>query len=858
MADFPKLPGIPSINPVKDQTLSAILRPIKESIEIIGNAVTGLPLPNGQIIDAGFNPSITGGGTPTGSNGYDPLIDYTPPPAPTGLSIQGAFSNILLDWDEPTYANHAYTEVWRATTNSLGAAVLIGFAPGLVYSDSVGTHNTYYYWIRFVSQANVAGPYNGVTGTVGITALDPAYALEVLTGQITQTQLYSTLSNTINLITAPSSTANSVNARVAQEASDRAAAVLAEASARATQDQVLQTQIDTLVAASSGDFQDLIAAIETEQTARIAADTAEATARETLAAQMRGTYTGTDVALVTTGLMYSERTARASADGALSSSITALSSTVSSNYTTLNSAITTEQTTRANADTALSSSISSVSAIASSKNVTYRQSTAPTSPVAGDVWYDTSAENLSKRWNGSLWETVQDLRIGTNTAAITAEQTARANADTALATSITNLTSTVNNNYTTLNSAITTESSTRASADTTLSNQITTLQSTVTTNNNTLTAAISTEASTRASVDGGLLAQYTVKVDVNGRVAGFGLASTTSGGTPTSSFIVIADKFAIVKPADTGGTPVVPFVVGTVDGVSTVAISNAVIQDAAITNAKIANLAVDSAKIANAAIVSAKIADANIVTAKIADAAITTAKIANASIGTAQIANAAINTALISDAAITTAKIADANITNVKIADAAITTAKIGDAAITTAKIGDATITGAKIAAATIGSANIGDAQITNAKIGNAEVDTIKIAGNAVTLPVAVYTDGGVTVLYDQGVGYPTTVQSAGISSSGAPKLISFCCNTDAIQPDPNTGGAPYYGYSLHRNGAVLTSGLLSAFSNETLVINFVDTAGAGYYTYELRMGASGATYGTVRKRTLSILEVKR
>ena len=46
-----------------------------------------------------------------------------------------------------------------------------GFAPGAVYSDPVGTSKSYYYWIRFVSQANVAGPYNSSTGTLGGTGL---------------------------------------------------------------------------------------------------------------------------------------------------------------------------------------------------------------------------------------------------------------------------------------------------------------------------------------------------------------------------------------------------------------------------------------------------------------------------------------------------------------------------------------------------------------------------------------------------------------------------------------------------------------------------------------------------------------
>jgi hypothetical protein len=173
MADLPKLPGIPSISPVKDTTVAAILRPMKESLEILGSAIAGTALPNGSTITGGFNPVITGGGGT--DTGYDPATDYTPPPAPTGLTISAGFTNILLSWDEPNtsgaFRNYAYAEIWRSPTNVLGSAVLQGFTVAAVYADPVGTSKTYYYWIRFVSQANVAGPYNSSVGTIGGTGL---------------------------------------------------------------------------------------------------------------------------------------------------------------------------------------------------------------------------------------------------------------------------------------------------------------------------------------------------------------------------------------------------------------------------------------------------------------------------------------------------------------------------------------------------------------------------------------------------------------------------------------------------------------------------------------------------------------
>lgn len=65
---------------------------------------------------------------------------------------------------------------------------------------------------------------------------------------------------------------------------------------------------------------------------------------------------------------------------------------------------------------------------------------------------------------------------------------------------------------------------------------------------------------THARSINGLEAQYTVKIDANGRVAGYGLASTLKNGTPESKFIVNVDRFGI---GATGKADVFPFVVDT-------------------------------------------------------------------------------------------------------------------------------------------------------------------------------------------------------------------------------------------------------------------------------------------------------
>ena len=76
----------------------------------------------------------------------------------------------------------------------------------------------------------------------------------------------------------------------------------------------------------------------------------------------------------------------------------------------------------------------------------------------------------------------------------------------------------------------------------------------------------SVEISEQATAIDGIEAQYTVKVNNNGVVSGFGFASTTASSAATSAFTIQADRFAIVAPSDstnalnlTPASSVVPF-----------------------------------------------------------------------------------------------------------------------------------------------------------------------------------------------------------------------------------------------------------------------------------------------------------
>lgn len=353
-----------------------------EDLRLIDDAAKSSEDPEGEGEDGG------GGDKPPG---YNPGTDPTVPPQPTGFRVDGGYGVIMLDWDTPQslYKNHSYTEIWRNTVDVIGNAVLIGTTIAAVYTDPVPASRTYYYWIRFVSQANVTGPYNSTSGTVGTSAIDVPAVLNALTGQITQSQLYADLGARIDLIDGDEGLPGSFAYRWRQ---------------MYDQNQAQFTYLD-----------------------RLYADLNSAVARTS----------------------------------------TTLSTTVGQNTTSI----------------------------------------------------QVNAESIN-----------------------------------------------------------------------------------------------------------GIQAKYTVKIDNNGYVSGYGLISTANTGTPTSEFAVRADKFYVASPTGPGITPIVPFVVQT-----TPTTINGVYVPVGVY--------MDAAYIQNGTITSAKIGDAVITNAKIANAAIDSAKIANLAVGSAQIAN---------------------------------------------------------------------------------------------------------------------------------------------------------------------------------------------------------------------------
>lgn len=501
----------------------------------------------------GSNGFIGGGGVGI-IPGDGPVLDI--PPAPTGVQVNGAFQNILIQWDKPTFVGFSYAEVWAATSNTFADRVLVGTSTASLFSHQVGNGQTRYYWVRFVNTQDVAGPFNSTTGIGDSTVIDIGAQMALLSEELQDLPGYTAITTLItNGDVATAATANAA-ARVIRSTS--APTTRDDSSALVQSDVWIDTDDNNQMyirnasnngweEARDGTLVTLVNSINTQQgtnTTNIATATSDIITLTTANSSRASEITALESTIndSSTGLaaahsaISTEATTRASADTALATDITNLTSTVGTNT----SDIATEQTTRANADTALATDIT----------------------------------NLTST-------------VNSNTSAISTEQTTRANADSALATDITNLTSTVNSNT----SAISTEATTRANADSALTTSINNLTSTVGSNS----SSITTLSTTTADIDGNLDAMYVIQAatesDSSVSFAGMVIGSNADSGTGAQSYVQFqADKFAIWNGTSAN---VAPFIVSG----GTVFMKDAMIQNGAITNAKIQDATIDNAKI---------------------------------------------------------------------------------------------------------------------------------------------------------------------------------------------------------------------------------------------------------------------
>jgi hypothetical protein len=536
-----KIPGFPKLPADASPAMRRYLESVAEALEIrLGRrgdsrdrAITAR-----ELIDSGLavegKPFILGQSQssllPIGTD----VNETDLPTAPTGFEATGAYSVVILEWDQAylQYSPHAYTEVWRHTVDQLADAILVGVEHGSVFTDQVGSAQSYYYWVRHVNTRDQKGPWNSSVGTFAETAVDVEFMLELLTGEITESQLYSTLTSRINLI--DGNGAGSVNVRIGQEIADeviarntailaetnaRIAAIQAEASARTTAlsaeastraqalidealarsngDAAVEQQITTLTSTTLPGNYASIAALQQEATARTDADSAEATSRETLATQMRGSYNGTDVNQLSAGLVFSEKTSRVTADSALSTRSDVLEATVNNPTTGLvatRATLTNDYYTSAQADSAISTATQSLASIASLGNYTTTADLTSTYYTRADTdsAISTATQNLVSTTTLGNYTTTADLTVNYYT---------RTDTDSAISTATQNLVSTTTlGNYTTT-ADLNTNYYTKTDADSAIASAVTTLGATVTGANYATNATLTTSYYTKTDAD---------------------------------------------------------------------------------------------------------------------------------------------------------------------------------------------------------------------------------------------------------------------------------------------------------------------------------------------------------------------
>ena len=370
-----------------------------------------------------------------------------------------------------------------------------------------------------------------------------------------------------------------------------------------------------------------MAALQQETTARVAGDQAEATARETLATQIRGGYTGDDPSKLASGLLYTERQARITAQEAEVTERKKLESTVNDNHAAVTqelATLTTEQEAQATTLSGLqvtvgknTADITTVTKAVADNNKAQTTALAAVKATTDKNTADISTETTARTdGDSALGRRIDSLKVDVdgNTAsrdagivgnvtnalanfmAFSDQRVTFAVGETKTMAEISDVrktsadaTSAVAEQVTTLKATVEQNGQTNAAAITRIDKAVTDLESATATSIQQVTASIGqtnanvqTTSEAVADINGKLSAQWGVKVQVeaNGikRIAGIQLGIDATG---SSNFLVSADTFAVYNPTTTGQELVFAATGGQMF------LRSVFIQDGSIDNAKI-------------------------------------------------------------------------------------------------------------------------------------------------------------------------------------------------------------------------------------------------------------------------------
>ena len=562
------------------------------------------------------------------------------PPALANIAAKGILFGYRLNWNFPAVGalDTAYTEIEIATTaNGANAAQLGLFAypTNSHVIQGIQPNLTRYFRGRLIDRIGNIGPWSQYVSAT--TSADASAVLDILSGKLTETQLHQNLQTKIDKI----DTIAGLEGDIGNLGQDFSAL-------RSTVSD-LNAELDAETAARILAVNDLNDGLTQEITDRQTGDAANLTA-------LNNYKSSNDAALAN---VQQQVNTAVTATSANTQAVQALDSRVTTAEGNANTAKTNAATALTKAETATTAAGSAASLAQQASAVANQAAdTADTANQNAATALSTAntAANQSSANASQINALTAELGTKASTAAITAEATARANADSALSTQISTVQSATNVAQATATDAlgkadtatrniatVQNQVSTLTTQQSATANQVGTLQTTVGQN----TASIQTVSQ---SVNG-LYAQKYIKLDVNGKVAGWGGANT---GTE-SDFIVNFDSFAIGSGDSAGYYPYIfrntPY---TDPNTGTVFPVGAYLKAAFMDYASIKLAHIDTASINSLSAISA-----NLGTIKV---------------GSANIADLAVNAAHIANAAITSAKIGDLEVDSIKIRDNAVST----------------------------------------------------------------------------------------------------------------------------------------------------------------------------------------
>ena len=577
-----KLPGLPPIPSNASSEVKAYLKAVGEVLEVRAGR-RGDPLDRAitlrELIDSGlatqlkaapFDPNNINVGNLGFSN---QPTNSAIPPAPTTLTASAGLKYVLLEYNNPklAYLNHGFAEVYRHTSDTIGDAILVGTSPTFTFSDAPSTAGTYYYWVRFVSDTGVVGPFNATAGTSATIQTDVSFLLQTLTSSISASQLTTSLANQIDGSGSAADLA-ALETFVGFDSTTSITPGTNDLKALIDLNETAANSVKTMIGWTSTYSGDNL-------TTRIGDNETDITALQTT---VNDSSTGVAASATAISALQTDVTAAEGNISTNTSDITALESTVNDSSTgvaataTALSNLTTRVTT---AEGTISTNTSDITTLENTVNDSTSGVAANATAISGQGTRLTTAE-------GSITSQASDISD------LQAE-VFESDGTTARLATISSV-NTVSSSVTALEGEVFDTDGTTPRLAT--ASSVETLNTTVGNN--------STSIQTAQTSINGLEGQYTVKIDSNGNVAGFGLANTSSAAGSSSEFTVRADRFAVVNSADDQTTT--PFVVQTttqtIGGVTVPAgvyIEGANIKNGSIVNAKIANAAITDAKISS-------------------------------------------------------------------------------------------------------------------------------------------------------------------------------------------------------------------------------------------------------------------